>query len=204
MNCSEAVRNQLSRKQNALALADVISACAQRCQQCNARPHHRSVGLPRASKPRYHVARQEEKRLAMTYDLQRFKDAQERDYQHALAEIRAGRKQSHWIWYVFPQLEGLGYSSMCARYGIRGIGEAESYLADGTLRDRLVKISQALLELDEDDPVVVMGPIDALKLRSCMTLFSQASNSDPVFAAVLEKYYASAPDPLTLELLGRA
>ena len=93
----------------------------------------------------------------MAYDLQRFKDAQERDYQQALAEIRAGRKRSHWIWYVFPQLQGLGRSPMCARYGIRGMGEAEAYLADETLRGRLVEISRALLELDGNDPVAVMG-----------------------------------------------
>ena len=137
----------------------------------------------------------------MAYDLQRFKDAQELDYQQALAEIRAGRKRSHWIWYVFPQLQGLGHSAMCVRYGIRGMGEAEAYLADDTLRHRLVEISQALLELGGNDPVVVMGVIDALKLRSCMTLFSQASNADPVFQAVLDKYYDGEPDPLTLELL---
>lgn len=138
----------------------------------------------------------------MSYDLQRFKDAQEWDYEQALAEIRAGRKRSHWIWYVFPQLEGLGHSFMCARYGVRGLGEAKAYLADETLRDRLVEISQALLELGDNDPVAVMGHIDALKLRSCMTLFSLVEGADPVFQAVLDKYYGGEPDPLTLELLG--
>lgn len=140
----------------------------------------------------------------MAYDLQRFKDDQEWDYETALAEIRAGRKRSHWIWYVLPQLQGLGHSSMCARYGIHGLGEAEAYLADETLRERLVHISQALLDLDGNDPVTVMGPIDALKLRSCMTLFSLASNADPVFRAVLHKYYDDEPDARTLELLGLA
>ena len=137
----------------------------------------------------------------MAYDLQRFTQAQERDYQTALAEIRAGRKRSHWIWYVFPQLQGLGRSPMCARYGIHGMGEAEAYLADKTLRARLIEISQALLELDGSDPVAVMGGIDALKLRSCMTLFSRARNTDPVFQAVLNKYYGGEPDRLTLEML---
>ena len=140
----------------------------------------------------------------MTYDLQRFKDAQERDYRQALAEIRAGRKRSHWIWYVFPQLQGLGRSPMCARYGIRGMGEAEAYLADETLRGRLVEISRALLELEGSDPVTVMGHIDALKLRSCMTLFSLARGADPAFQEVLDRYFGGEPDPLTLELLGRA
>ncbi len=139
----------------------------------------------------------------MPYNLQRFIDAQERDYEQALAEIRAGRKTSHWIWYVLPQLRGLGRSAMCERYGIDGLGEAQAYLADATLRTRLVEISRALLELDGDDPVAVMGYIDALKLRSCMTLFSRVEGADPVFQAVLDKYYGGKPDPLTLDLLGR-
>lgn len=139
----------------------------------------------------------------MAYDLQRFKDAQEWDYGQALAEIRAGRKRSHWIWYVFPQLKGLGRSSMCACYGIDGMGEAKAYLSDEILRSRLVEISQALLELSGDDPVSVMGHIDALKLRSCMTLFSRVPGSNPVFGAVLDKYYDGEPDPLTLEMLRR-
>lgn len=140
----------------------------------------------------------------MTYDLQRFKDAQEQDYQTALAEIRAGRKQSHWIWYVFPQLKGLGRSAMCAYYGIDGMGEATAYLADDMLRERLVEISRALLSLDGSDPVAVMGGIDALKLRSSMTLFSLVPGTDPVFQEVLDRYYGGEPDPLTLRILGRA
>lgn len=138
----------------------------------------------------------------MTYDLGRFKAAQEWDYQQALSEIRAGRKRSHWIWYIFPQLQGLGRSSMCARYGIKGMGEAEAYLSDEVLRARLIEISQAVLELNAQDPVAVMGHIDALKLRSCMTLFSLARNTDPVFQAVLNRYYGGEPDKRTIELLG--
>jgi uncharacterized protein (DUF1810 family) len=138
----------------------------------------------------------------MSYDLQRFKDAQEWDYETALAEIRSGRKRSHWIWYILPQLQGLGHSSMCARYGIKDMGEAEAYLDDETLRARLVEMAQALLGLRTSDPVAVMGGIDALKLRSCMTLFSLARNADPAFQAVLDKYYGSEPDHRTLELLG--
>lgn len=138
----------------------------------------------------------------MTYDLGRFKAAQEWDYQQALSEIRAGRKRSHWIWYIFPQLQGLGRSSMCALYGIKGMGEAEAYLSDEVLRARLIEISQALLELNAQDPVAVMGHIDALKLRSCMTLFSLARNTDPVFQAVLNRYYGGEPDKRTIELLG--
>lgn len=138
----------------------------------------------------------------MSYDLDRFKQAQDWDYETALAEIRAGRKRSHWIWYVFPQLKGLGMSSMCARYGIDGMGEATAYLADDTLRARLVEISNALLSLEGSDPVAVMGHIDARKLRSSMTLFALVPHADPVFSAVLDKYYDGKPDQLTLEMLG--
>lgn len=138
------------------------------------------------------------------YDLQRFLDAQELDYADALAEIRAGRKEGHWIWYIFPQLLGLGRSQMCDIYGIRGMGEAEAYLAHPVLRARLIEISQALLALESRDPVWVMGPmghIDAKKLRSCMTLFSRVNDTDPVFAQVLDEFYGGEPDPVTLEML---
>ena len=138
----------------------------------------------------------------MAYDLQRFKDARSWDYGQALAEIRVGRKRSHWIWYVFPQLKELGRSSMCERYGIDDMGEAKAYLGDKTLRSRLVEISQALLELSVDDPVSAMGHVDALKLRSCMTLFSIVPGADPVFGEVLDRYYGGVPGQPTLELLG--
>lgn len=138
------------------------------------------------------------------YDLQRFLDAQACDYEEALAEIRAGRKRSHWIWYIFPQLVGLGNSRKCDFYGIRGLGEATAYLAHPVLRDRLVEISRALLSLDTNDPVAVlgsMGRIDAKKLRACMTLFSSVEGANPVFGEVLDKYYAGVPDPRTIEML---
>jgi len=138
----------------------------------------------------------------MAYHLERFKQAQARDYNIALAEIRAGRKRSHWIWYVFPQLKGLGRSGTANFYGIEDMDEAEAYLADEELRANLIEISQALLELSTSDPVRVMGGIDAMKLRSSMTLFAEASNSDPVFQKVLDKFYKGEPDARTLELLG--
>lgn len=139
----------------------------------------------------------------MAYDLARFKDAQTWDYPQALAEIRAGRKVTHWIWYVFPQLRGLGRSDMADFYGIEGMGEAQAYLADEELRANLVEISQALLGLDTNDPDAVMGCIDAIKLRSSMTLFSHTPGTDPVFEAVLRTYYGGSPDLRTLEMLGR-
>lgn len=133
--------------------------------------------------------------------LKRFLDAQAYDYPRALAEIRAGRKESHWIWYIFPQLQGLGHSEMCRIYGIHGMEEAKAYLAEPTLRARLLEISQALLELGSSDPVSVMGSIDARKLCSCMTLFDAATDSIGIFRQVLAKFYQGKPDPLTLRML---
>ena len=138
----------------------------------------------------------------MGYELQRFKDAQAEAYPNALAEIRAGRKTTHWIWYVFPQLQDLGRSQMAHYYGMVDLGEAKAYLADEVLRSRLIEISSALLGLDTSDPVLVLGRIDALKVRSCMTLFACCDNTDPVFVAVLDKFYDGTPDELTLELVG--
>lgn len=139
-----------------------------------------------------------------TYNLKRFLDAQEYDYARALAEIRAGRKTSHWIWYIFPQLKGLGHSSMCDRYGIQGAGEAAAYLAHPILRARLVEISSALLALESRDAKKIMGAmghIDAKKLRSSMTLFASVEGTDPVFAQVIDEFFGSRPDPRTLEML---
>ena len=133
--------------------------------------------------------------------LKRFLDAQEHDYKQALQEIRRGRKQSHWIWYIFPQLEALGRSGTAKYYGIRDLEEAKAYLAEPTLRSRLIEISEALLELPESDPRRVMGYPDDLKLRSSMTLFAAADPDCPVFRQVLDKYFNGKPDPLTLELL---
>ena len=110
----------------------------------------------------------------MSYDLSRFHRAQPRDYDQALSEIRAGRKRSHWIWYIFPQIQGLGYSSTAQFYAIQDLSEAKAYLADPVLRERLLEISGALLGLESSDPSAVMGYPDDLKLRSSMTLFALA------------------------------
>lgn len=131
----------------------------------------------------------------------RFIRAQEYDYNRALAEIRSGRKRSHWIWYIFPQVQGLGRSAMCQRYGIHGLEEAREYLANPLLSQRLSEISHALLNLDTSDPVSVLGGVDAMKVRSCMTLFSLVEGSDPVFKQVLNKYYGGKPDEATLRIL---
>lgn len=139
-----------------------------------------------------------------SFDLQRFVDAQEDDYAQALAEIRAGRKMSHWIWYVFPQLKGLGRSYLADYYGISGMQEAQAYLAHPVLGARLREIARATLALDASDPVSVMGDIDALKLRSCLTLFREAAvdaADRALFQALLDKWHHGESDRVTLRML---
>ena len=123
------------------------------------------------------------------YDLDRFLKAQERDYETALAEIQAGRKRSHWIWYIFPQVKGLGFSATSEFYGIDGYAEAKAYYAHPLLRARLQEITGALLELTERDAGTVMGYPDDLKLRSSMTLFSEVAADTDLFDRVLEKFF---------------
>jgi len=134
-------------------------------------------------------------------DVKRFLDAQAGgEYEAALAEIRAGRKRSHWIWYVFPQVEGLGQSSMAEYYGIGSRAALDSFVGEPTLVGRLREITQALLDLPGDDPVAVLGGIDVLKVRSCMTLFADATG-ERVFSAVLDKYYDGRRDERTREIV---
>lgn len=142
--------------------------------------------------------------MKKSYDLHRFLEAQERDYPTALAEIRAGRKRSHWIWYIFPQLRALGRSYFADYYGIADLDEARAYLAEPTLRARLEEISAALLEQPGRDPCAVMGShIDGVKLRSSMTLFALADGrEDSVYRRVLEAFYGGREDECTLRALG--
>ena len=137
-----------------------------------------------------------------TYDLRRFISAQKQDCLTALEEIRRGRKRSHWMWYIFPQLRGLGMSSTSYFYGIESLEEARAFLDDPYLGGNLREISQALLSLDTGDARSVMGSPDDLKLRSSMTLFSLAAPEEPVFKKVLEKFYRGVQDPATLRILG--
>ena len=128
------------------------------------------------------------------YDLERFYKAQKYDYETALSEIRNGRKESHWMWYIFPQVAGLGRSTMAEYYAIRSREEAKVYIEDPVLGKRLIEISQALLQVSSDDAEMVMGWPDNLKLRSCMTLFAETAPEQPVFRNVLEKFYDGEMD----------
>ena len=133
--------------------------------------------------------------------LDRFLDAQRGDYAAALAEVRRGRKTSHWMWYIFPQIAGLGQSSTARYYSIRDLEEAREYYAHPVLGQRLREISGALLGLRGSDPVAVFGGIDSMKLKSSMTLFAMAAPDDPLFQQVLDKYYGGEQDALTLRIL---
>lgn len=135
-------------------------------------------------------------------NLERFLKAQEGDYEIALNEIRNGQKRSHWIWYIFPQLAGLGTSSTSQYYGIKDLAEAQEYLANTVLRNRLLEITDELLKLQSNDAERVMGYVDALKLKSSMTLFHRADPGCELFSAVLKKYYNGEEDWKTLSLLG--
>jgi uncharacterized protein (DUF1810 family) len=141
--------------------------------------------------------------MPKTIDLQRFLDAQRTDYPTALAEIKAGRKRSHWMWYVFPQLQGLGFSETARYYGIKDAAEAEAYLKHPVLGSRLVEISQALLPLPGSDANRIMGSPDDMKLRSSMTLFAAMLGTEPVFQAVLDKFFGGEQDSKTVQLLGK-
>ena len=136
------------------------------------------------------------------FELRRFVDAQDGGtYQAAVRELRAGRKRGHWMWFVFPQVAGLGRSPVAQRYAISGLDEARAYLAHPVLGPRLVEAARALTALDTTDPAAVLGSVDALKLRSSMTLFDRADPGEPVFRQVLDRYYASRPDQATLDRL---
>ena len=134
--------------------------------------------------------------------LDRFLEAQRGDYAAALAEVRQGRKTSHWMWYIFPQIAGLGQSSTARYYSIRDLEEAREYYAHPVLGQRLREITSVLLALRGSDPVAVFGGIDSMKLKSSMTLFAAAAPDDPLFRQVLDKYYGGEQDSLTLRLLG--
>ncbi|MCO6148925.1 DUF1810 domain-containing protein [Flavobacterium sp. NRK1] len=133
--------------------------------------------------------------------LERFLSAQEGIYAEAISEIKQGRKQSHWMWFIFPQLKGLGHSATAEYYGITDLDEARHYLEHPVLGKRLVEISKALLELEGADANAIFGYPDDLKLQSSMTLFSRFNGANPVFKNILEKYYNGQLDRKTLFLI---
>lgn len=139
--------------------------------------------------------------LTDNIDFRRFLDAQNQLYLKALSEIRNGRKQSHWMWFIFPQLKGLGHSETPQFYALHGIEDAALYLAHPVLGRHLIEISQALLELPSDDANEILGSPDDLKLRSSMTLFANVCGADPVFEKVIDKYFNGMQDEHTLQLL---
>ncbi len=134
-------------------------------------------------------------------DLKRFLDAQENDFERALAEIKRGRKQSHWMWYIFPQIAGLGSSETSRFYAVKDRAEAELYLAHPVLGARLVEISEALLEIEGKTANQIFGSPDDVKLKSSMTLFGALKNTNPIFQSVLDKYFNGTNDLRTLQLI---
>jgi uncharacterized protein (DUF1810 family) len=139
------------------------------------------------------------------FDLARFVEAQRDTYDGALAELAAGRKRSHWMWFIFPQLAGLGVSAMSQRYAIAGLAEAVAYLEHPLLGVRLLTCADAVLRVEGRSASEVFGPPDDRKLQSSATLFSKAlSRPDSVFDQLLEKYFRGEPDSRTLDLLNRA
>jgi len=138
------------------------------------------------------------------FDLSRFVHAQEDVYEQALSEIRSGRKRSHWMWYIFPQFDGLGFSSTSKRYAIKSVAEAEAYLSHPLLGPRLLECAEAAARVEGKSANEVFGSPDDMKLKSCATLFACVSPPGSVFERLLDKYFQGRRDDKTLRLLGIA
>jgi uncharacterized protein (DUF1810 family) len=136
------------------------------------------------------------------YELDRFVRAQSETYERALAEIRSGRKRSHWMWYIFPQIDGLGFSAMSRRYAIGSLAEAAAYLSHPVLGLRLRACAEAALGIEGRSAAEIFGSPDDMKLRSCATLFASASPAGSAFHRLLDTYFQGHPDPATLRRLG--
>lgn len=141
--------------------------------------------------------------MSTSYDLSRFVTAQQADgmYARARAELRNGRKVSHWMWFVFPQVAGLGRSATAQHFALASLDEASAYLDHNVLGPRLVEISEIVAQGQTTSATDLLGSIDALKLRSSMTLFAQTVAAPPIFQQVLDKYFSGEPDPATVALL---
>lgn len=136
------------------------------------------------------------------FNLQRFVSAQAGSYEAALAEIRRGAKRGHWMWYIFPQYAGLGRSPIAKHYAIHSLEEARTYLAHPVLGPRLKACAEALQQLGDADAEQVFGKVDAMKLRSCLTLFIQVGG-DPIFQRTLDRWFPGTTDELTMKLIAR-
>ena len=136
------------------------------------------------------------------YNLKRFTSAQAGVIERVLAELSNGRKQSHWMWFIFPQIDGLGHSPTTRFYAIKSAAEAREYLSHPILGSRLVKCAELVLAVEGKTAHEIFSSPDDMKLKSCMTLFAAVTDSEPVFARVLDKYYAGKRDKRTLDLLG--
>lgn len=137
-------------------------------------------------------------------NLKRFLDAQQTDYQTALSEIKNGRKRSHWMWYIFPQVQGLGFSETSRFYAIKDANEAEGFLKHPILGKRLIEISNAALAINSNNANNIFGSPDDMKLQSSMTLFAALDQTDPVFQEVLEQYFGGRKDRKTLQIIGKS
>lgn len=138
------------------------------------------------------------------HDLERFVQAQQYDYERALAEVKSGRKRSHWIWYIYPQFEGLGFSANSRRYSIKSVAEARAYLAHPLLGPRLIECAEAALGVEGRSAYDIFGSPDDMKVRSCATLFAYVSPAGSAFERLLDKYFHGEPDRATLRLLSAA
>jgi len=138
------------------------------------------------------------------HDLRRFVEAQADVYDQALAEIRSGRKQSHWMWYIFPQFDGLGFSATSKRYAIKSLAEAKAYLRHPVLGPRLIECADAVVRIEGRSALAIFGSPDEVKLRSCATLFESVSPVGSVFDRLLGKYFRGERDGTTLRLVGIA
>ena len=138
------------------------------------------------------------------YNLSRFVEAQEDDYEKPLSELRSGKKRTHWMWYIFPQIDGLAFSSTSKHYALKSIEEAKAYLNHSILGPRLQECAEAVLRIEGRSAAEIFGLPDDLKLRSCATLFESVSPSGSVFDRLLKKYYQGKRDEKTLQLLGLA
>ena len=137
-----------------------------------------------------------------THDLNRFVQAQEDDYERALSEVKSGRKRSHWMWYIFPQFDGLGFSATSRRYSIKSVAEAKAYLNHPVLGSRLTECAEPTLRVSERSAYEIFGSPDDMKLMSCATLFAYVSPPGSVFHRLLDKYFQGKYDHKTLGLLG--